>query len=322
MKDVKNKWGVEKMKVFITGAGGFVGRQLVSLLVGEGHEIVACDKVESNFSPPVENISVDVSDRESIGKALDDWMPDVIVSLAGLTFVPASHSDPFPTWNVNLFGPLAILEWIRTKKPDTFLLLVSSSEVYGKPENEAELPFTESSPLKPISIYGATKMAMDIAGQIYATNWGLKIAIARPFNHIGPGQSELFVVPAFAKQIAQIIKGKREPVVSVGNLSAMRDFTDTKDIIRAYSMIIRRQKTGVFNLCSGKAIRIDWILHKLAEIGGVSVDVKIDRDRLRPADIPIAYGSFERAKKELGWEPKIPIEQSLKEILNWWVEIL
>ena len=314
-------------KVYITGIEGFVGRYLVRELLDHGYEVAGLHHKHASAEHLEEHgITLypgDVTDRrENFWFSLDRFSPDAVVHLAAITFVPHSLQDPLKTWRVNLWGTLNLLEWARQKKPDTKILVVSSGEVYGAPRNKDELPFREDSRLNPQNVYAATKAAADLAAQQYINVWKMPVIIARPFNHTGPGQSPNFVASAFAKQVAEIVRGKREPVVRVGNLSAKRDFTDVRDVVRAYRLLLEKTESGVFNICSGKPVQIQKILDTLVELSGVDVKVEVDPERLRPVDVPLIYGSFEKLRAATGWEPKIPIEQTLHDLLEWWKEQL
>ena len=196
----------------------------------------------------------DIVNKEVLWYALGDFAPDFIVHLAGITFVPHANSDPINAWRVNVIGTLNVLEWLRNEKTDVKTIIVSSGEVYGAPKSSDDLPFTENSCLNPQNIYASTKASLDFAARQYMSLWKLPIIVVRPFNHIGPGQSENFVASAFASQIAEIASGKREPIVRTGNLSASRDFLDVRDVVRAYRLLLEKVESGVFNICSGKAI--------------------------------------------------------------------
>jgi len=219
-----------------------------------------------------------------------------------------------------VIGTLNVLEWLRNEKTDVKTIIVSSGEVYGAPKSSDDLPFTENSCLNPQNIYASTKASLDFAARQYMSLWKLPIIVVRPFNHIGPGQSENFVASAFAKQIAEIASGKREPIVRTGNLSASRDFLDVRDVVRAYRLLLENVESGVFNICSGKAIEIRKILDKLIRFSGVDVSVEIDPQRLRPVDVPVIYGSYEKINKHTGWQPEIPLEDSLRDIFQSFVE--
>ncbi|RKZ32802.1 hypothetical protein DRQ33_05230 [bacterium] len=310
-------------KVFITGIEGFVGGYLLEELLNAGYRVGGLyyrNASVQHLNPyDIPLYPGDVSDRrENYWFSLDEFAPDAVVHLSAITFVPQANQDPLNTWQVNLIGTLNLLEWARQKKPDTKLLLISSGEIYGAPKDKHSLPFSEDSCINPQNIYATTKASMDMGAQQYITIWDMPIILARPFNHIGPRQSANFVTSAFAKQIAQIADGKKEPIVRVGNLSAQRDFTDVRDVVRAYRLLLQNVDTGVFNVCSGNPVKIQNILDILIELSGIDVDVQTDPERLRPIDVPQIYGSHQKITDAVNWKPQIPLKQSLEDILNWW----
>ena len=313
-------------KIFITGIEGFVGKYLVEELQRNDYEVSGL----YFHSAPIDHLKAfdlhlfagDVVDRENFWRDLDYFHPDAVVHLAGMTFVPQANRNPIDAWQVNLMGTLNLLEWSRQKKPDTKILIVSSGEVYGAPKSESELPFTENSCFNPQNIYASTKAALDFAAQQYIKIWESPIIIARPFNHIGPGQSANFVTAAFARQIARIMQRKQEPIVRVGNLSAERDFTDVRDVVRAYRLLLEKIESGIFNICSGRTIKIRAILDKFIELAEIDVEVEIDKEKFRPVDVPKIFGSHDKLSKSTGWNPQIPIQQSLSDILRWWQSVV
>jgi len=324
-------------KVFITGIEGFVGEHLLQELLSHNYKVVGLYYTDlsavhlEKYGIPL--YAGDITDRKDIWEILDKVEPNTIIHLAAITSIPQSIQFPMNTWKVNLWGTLNIMEWIRQRKPQTKLLAISSGEVYGIPDSEDELPFTEKNSLKPVNIYASTKAAAEMAARQYRNIWKLPIVIARPFNHIGPGQSNKFVASAFAKQIAEIMEKKIEPIVRVGNLLAHRDFLDVRDVVRAYRMLISDesifyQKNDnlpvgnriVFNICSGNPIEIQTILDMLIDISDIEVEIEIDSNKFRPIDIPIIYGSHEKITKRTGWRPDIPLRKTLNDTLQYWLE--
>jgi len=305
-------------KAFITGIEGFVGFHLTEELLASGYDVAglyyhsAETKHLAGF--PIELEPGNITDRNALWNTLDNVEPDCIVHLAAITFVPDSHKDPIATWQVNLMGSINMLEWVRQKKPDTKMLIVSTGEVYGAPKTAKKLPYNEDSCFNPLNVYASTKAAADMAAKQYNTIWELPVIVARPFNHIGPGQSEKFVASAFAKQVAEIARGEKEPVIYVGNLSAARDFTDVRDVVRAYRLLLERVNSGIYNICSGEPVKIQHILDSLIAIAGIDVKVEIDPKRLRPVDVPTIYGDYEKLSRATGWQPEIKIAQSLGDI--------
>ncbi|RKZ26104.1 hypothetical protein DRQ26_04915 [bacterium] len=311
-------------RVFITGIEGFVGKYLLEELQNNGYEVggfyLHSASVKHLDRYDIKLYAGDIVNKEVLWYALGDFAPDFIVHLAGITFVPHANSDPINAWRVNVIGTLNVLEWLRNEKTDVKTIIVSSGEVYGAPKSSDDLPFTENSCLNPQNIYASTKASLDFAARQYISLWKLPIIVVRPFNHIGPGQSENFVASAFASQIAEIASGKRKPIVRTGNLSASRDFLDVRDVVRAYRLLLEKVESGVFNICSGKALEIRKILDKLIRLSGVDVSVEIDPQKLRPVDVPVIYGSYEKINKHTGWQPEIPLEDSLCDIFQSFVE--
>lgn len=288
------------MKSLITGAGGFVGTHLQKYLSDCGDEVFARDT--SHF---------DIRNFAHSKEQLAEVKPDVIYHLAGLAFVPECENNFLLALEVNVNGTENILRAAREVCPSAVIVLVSSGEVYGSAD-ALSMPVEETETPKPVNNYSLSKLFAEKCGQRARQVYGQKTVIMRPFNHIGPGQSTRFAIASFAEQLADMKKGKREAILRVGNLSAKRDLTDVRDIVRGYRLAAMKAE-GLFNLCTGTPVSIQRVLDLLIELSGMKVEVEIDPSRLRPSDTPETRGSFQKAKVELGWEPKISLEESLKD---------
>jgi GDP-4-dehydro-6-deoxy-D-mannose reductase len=241
-----------------------------------------------------------------------------VIHLAGQANVSLAHRDPVGTFRVNAEGTYRLLHRLRDLAPEARIVIVTSAEAYGAVPAE-ELPVTEDRPLRPRSPYGVSKAAADLAAEQAATGWGLSVLRMRPFNHVGPGQGLGFVVPDFASQIAAIERAGKEGVLRVGNLSAKRDFTDVRDIVRAYRDALDRGTPGAaYNLCSGRSISIEEVVRILLGHARTEIRLETDQARLRPVDTPEFRGDASLAGSELGWQPEIPLETSLAEVLTEW----
>lgn len=311
------------MRALITGAGGFVGEHLCAYL--RSHTdwqllgIVYPGPVEeSRCDSRLHLLWADLRDPARVMELVDSFAPDFIFHLAAQSFVPASFADPWDTLENNIRGQLNILEAVRQHGRSTRVLVIGSNEEYGRPRPE-ELPLTEESPLRPTNPYAVSKVAQDFLGLQYHLAYGVDVVRLRPFNHTGPGQSSRFVVPAFASQIARIEAGLQEPVVWVGNLDVARDFTDVRDIVRAYYLAaIKAQPGEVYNLASGRPQSVRELLETLLSFSTAEVRVEIDPERYRPADTPVVYGSAEKFHRQTGWRPEIPFQQTLWDTLEYW----
>ena len=308
------------MRVLILGATGFVGRHLLRECRGRGDDLQGTfrpgETIPSEFD--TEWHPVDLLKPSTIEEALRSARPEGVVHLAGQANVAQAARDPVPTFRVNAEGTLQVLNSVRKITPESRVVVVTSAEVYGSVPAE-ELPVREDRPLAPRTPYGASKAAADLVAQQAAAGWGLDVVVMRPFNHVGPGQRLGFVVPDFASQIAEIERGVREPVLTVGNLSPRRDFTDVRDIIRGYRTALEAGRPGgVYNLCSGVSVPIQRIVDHLVGLAEPSISIEADRSRQRSADVPEFRGDPSRAARELGWKPEIPLETSLTEVLEEW----
>jgi len=262
----------------------------------------------------------DLRDPEGVQVLVGEVQPDCIFHLAAQSFVPASFADPWDTLQNNIRAQLNLLEAVRRSGRDVRVLVIGSNEEYGAPRPE-ELPQTEESPLRPNNPYAVSKVAQDFLGLQYYLAYGLSVVRVRPFNHTGPGQAPRFVVPAFASQIARIEAGLQAPVMQVGNLEAARDFTDVRDIVRAYHLAVSQGEPGeVYNLASGRPQSVRGLLEMLLSYSRTQIRVERDPSRYRPVDVPVVYGSAAKFHRRTGWEPQIPLEQTLRDILAYWRE--
>lgn len=314
-------------RVLITGASGFVGGWLAEHLLSLGlSEIYGTYMTEESreISPVKDNITfiqADLSQKETIEKIISEVRPDEVYHLAALASVASSFKDPIATFHNNIDVEINLLESLRQNNlTNTRVLIVGSAEVYGY-VNPSDLPIDEETPLRPASPYAVTKIAQDFLGYQYNLSYKIPLIRVRPFNHIGPRQATGFVVADFAKQIADIEKGKQEPVIKVGNLEAKRDFTDVRDMVKAYSLILEKGIPGeVYNIGSGKSVKIGDVLDMLIGMSTVKIDRETDPAKLRPSDIPETVSDNTKISQTTGWKPEIPFEETLKTVLDYWRE--
>jgi GDP-4-dehydro-6-deoxy-D-mannose reductase len=244
--------------------------------------------------------------------------PDEIYHLAAIAHVPTSYRDPRLTFEVNLYGSLNLFEVVKLISRDIKVLYVGSASEYGDVREE-KIPINEDVLLRPVDPYSVSKASTDLLAYQYFKSFDMHIVRVRPFNHIGPRQSPDYVVSSFAKQIAEIEKSLKEPVITVGNLEAKRDFTDVRDMVRAYWLALQKGEPGeVYNICSGKAVSIQEVLDKLLKLSDKEIKIEQDVERLRPADIPLSLGDSTKFRKKTGWKPGIPFEKTLRDTLDYW----
>lgn len=309
-------------KALITGINGFVGTHLNNLLLSAGYQVSGTVK-PSHTNPSDPNLfPVDILDYEGLKRIVDQTSPDYIFHLAALTSPSISFKNPSETITNNIGGQVNILEAVRELQlVNTKVLVVSSAEIYGLVEPH-ELPIKESTPLRPTSPYAVSKIAQDFLGYQYFVSQRVKCIRVRPFNHIGPYQGPFFAVPTFAKQIAEIEKGK-EPILRVGNLESKRDFTDVRDIVRAYVMLMEKGQEGeVYNIGSGKSHKIQEILDMLLSFSKTKIIVENDPDLMRPSDIPDLVCDYDKLYRATGWKPEIDLKTSLMDTLDYWRNIV
>lgn len=305
------------MRVLVTGACGFVGGHLIEHLRGCGDAVrgtVLPTLAHRTFPCPVEPL--DVTDGAECHRIIAAWKPDIVYHLAGMAFAPEAEEDLNRTLAINVGGVMNVFKACHDVGHGATVLLVSSSDMYGRVSPE-QLPLDESSPVRPATSYGLSKLMAELVPGRFTQFGRVRGVIARPFNHIGPGQNERFVVSNFARQVALIAAGKAPPVMYVGNLDARRDFSDVRDIVRGYRLAALKGE-GLYTFCRGTAVSIRSLLDELVRLAGVDVRIEIDPARLRPAETPEIVGSYAHAERELGWRPMIPLAQSLADIYAAW----
>lgn len=314
------------MRALITGITGFAGSHLADYLVAQQSDVEIFgtyrwrSRMENidHLDGKINLLECDLRDAAAVHGVLAEVRPDYIFHLAAQSFVPASWRAPSDTLTTNLIGQTNIFEAVRMLELDPVIQVAGSSEEYGLVLPD-EVPIKETNPLRPLSPYAVSKVGQDLLAYQYFRSYGLKTIRTRGFNHTGPRRGEVFVTSNFAKQIASIEAGLREPVIRVGNLDAQRDFTDVRDMVRAYWLAVTKAKHGeVYNLASGKAVTIRELLDQLLALSDTKVEVQVDPDRLRPSDVEILLGDFSKFKADTGWEPSIPLEQTLRDTLDFW----
>jgi GDP-4-dehydro-6-deoxy-D-mannose reductase len=304
----------------VTGANGFVGGHLVErLALTAGRELFGLVRPGSAPGDGYARLEADLLEPEAVARAVETARPDRVVHLAAQSSARDSWTDAEGTLRTNLLGLLHLLEALRSRKLAPRVLVVGSSEEYGAPENDA--PVRESAPLRPASPYAVSKVAQGYLALQYALAHGMPIVRTRTFNHTGPGRGAGFAESSFARQIAEIEAGRREAVLSVGNLDAVRDFSDVRDVVRAYELLIERGVPGeVYNVASGRGFSIGEILERLRGLSPARVEVRRDPALLRPVDVPRIVGDASRLRETTGYAPEIPIERTLFDLLAHWRE--
>ncbi len=314
------------MKFLITGVTGFTGSHLAEYILNEVDDAEVYGTIRwrshrinlKGFENRLKLCECELRDSKSVRDLIEYVKPKYIFHLAGHSYVPASWNSPNDTVVNNIIGEINILEAIRKVCPDCRIHLACSSEEYGMVMEE-ELPITEDNLLRPLSPHGVSKVAQDMLGFQYYKSYGLDIIRTRAFNHTGPRRGEVFVASNFAKQIAEIELGLRIPVVYVGNLEARRDFTDVRDVVRGYWLAVQKGKSGeIYQICSGNAYSIRKVLQILMGYSNKDIDIKVDPTRMRPSDVPVLLGSYKKVNKATGWEPVIPFEKTLADLLDYW----
>ncbi|MBW7886054.1 MAG: GDP-mannose 4,6-dehydratase [Caldilineaceae bacterium] len=315
------------MRVLVTGIAGFAGSFLADYLAGlpdiELHGVVhRHDRRIVHLLPRIQLHRGDLRNAVWVGEVVQRVTPDYTLHLAAWSDVGGSWEQPWTTYELNIQCQLNLLEALRRWRPGCRTLVVSSNEVYGLVRPE-DLPIDEETPFRPNSPYGVSKVAQDMMAFQYYNSHQMPIVRARSFNHLGPGQADDFAASAFARQIAEAELGLREPVVYVGNLEAERDFTDARDVVRAYWLLVTQGEPGAcYNVGSGQPRSIRWLLETLLALSTTEIRVEIDPKRLRPSDVPRSFCDHTRLTDATGWQPAIGLRDSLLDLLNSWREQL
>ncbi len=306
------------MDALVIGAGGFVGSYLLRELQERGKTVGATKlPLESVRVPGCEVFDLDLMNENAIRNLLMAHRPAQIYHLAAQSSVSVSWKDPQLTVDVNIKGVLHLLDAVRSVE-DYYprILLVGSGEEYGY-IREGACPISEEEPLHPGNLYAVTKACQNMIGSVYARAYGMGIVMVRAFNHIGVGQTPVFVAADFALQIAEMEAGFRPPVMKVGNLAAKRDFSDVRDVVRAYALLMEKGRAGeTYNVGSGHAISIEELLETLLDLSTQSVAVEQDPARMRPSDVPVIEADIRKLQEDTGWQQEYPLRETLLSMLN------
>ncbi len=307
------------MRILITGITGFAGGHLADFLSHKkGLEIYGLAR---RTRPGQKKIySCDICDTKKLAAVIRQVRPERIFHLAGQASIQKSWEDPKDTFEQNLIGTLNLFEAVRSAKLSPWIQVTGSAHEYGIPKGKVNR-IDEATPMNPLSPYAVSKISQDLLANLYAWRFGMKIVRTRAFNHIGPRQSPDFVTASFARQVALIEAGRQEPEILAGNLDSIRDYTDARDVARAYWLSLEKGKAGeVYNIASGKGHNARQILAIYLKLSRVKFKVKLDQARLRPTDSPRLVGDAQKLKRQTGWSLRIPFERSLADILEFWRE--
>jgi len=310
------------VKALVLGANGFVGRYLTGLLAERKYEVIGTfhkslpDETQAGF---MRWVQLDICHDAEVLHLINDYQPDEVYHLAAVAVSTGRETELY--YRVNFIGTLNVLKAIRECSSSARILFVGTASAYGKVD-PGDLPVKEEQPLRPLSHYAASKAAAELAAYAYASE-GLHVILARPFNHTGPGQSTDYVCSRLAKQVATIAIAQQEPVIEAGNLDVARDFTDVRDVVRAYWLLLQKGRPGeVYNVCSEKAYSIKEIVAMLGNAIGFDVRVKTREELKRINDVPLLIGSRRKISHVTGWEPIIPIERTLADTVRYWQDKL
>ncbi len=313
-------------RVLITGITGFAGSHLADYILAEHPEVQVWgtyrwrsrrENIE-HLEGSIHLVECELEDPVAVRRALETVRPEAVFHLAAQSFVPTSWVAPAETLRSNVLAQTYLFETARELGLDCVFQIACSSEEYGLVLPH-ETPIGEANPLRPLSPYAVSKVAQDYLGYQYFKSYGTRVIRTRGFNHEGPRRGEVFVMSNFAHQVARIEAGLQEPVVRVGNLDSIRDFTDVRDMVRAYWLAVERAEPGeVYNIASGKGITIRELLERILALSNVRIEVKVDPERLRPSDVEILIGDASKFRQVTGWEPRISLEKTIQDTLEYW----
>lgn len=310
------------MRVLITGMNGFAGSALCDFLLEQTHWMligVGSSTSGERLSGRIQWWQLDLTDPDGIRRLIKFERPDLIFHLAAQANVPKSWENPWDTFEVNVRGTLNLFDAVVVNHCTPRIVVISSNEVYGSPRGGNDTPFGEDHQLQPNNPYGVSKVAQEKLAMQYRYSHALDVLVARPFNHIGPGQKPDYVIAGFARQIAEIEAGLREPFLNVGNMQTQRDFTDVRDTVRAYYMIARYADGGkIYNVSSGNPRSIQSVLDLMLSMSTAQIETRSDPTKFRISDTPISYGDSSLLKKDTGWEPRVPFEKTVLDIMDSW----
>lgn len=309
------------MKSLIIGGMGFVGTYLMKHLLMLGHEVAVTKMPGERGQLAVSDIDVfelNILDKEAVLRILKEVRADFVFHLAAQSSVALSWKDPGMTIDVNIKGSTNVLDALRESDTQARLLLVGSGEEYGSVLPQ-QIPVKENCSVRPGNIYAATKACQNMIGSIYAKAYHMNVVMVRAFNHIGPQQSPLFAISDFCRQTAQIEAGIKEAVIKTGNLDVRRDFTDVRDVVRAYALLVQKGKMGeTYNVGSGHAVSMHEVLELILEQSLVKIEVQPDPMKMRPADVPVMEADISKILRRTGWKPQIGLKQTIQETLDYW----
>jgi len=309
------------LRVLITGASGLAGGYLARACVAAGDEVVGLSRQGRAAEGAGAGRAVDVRDAAAVRGAVGDAAPQVVYHLAALSSVGRSWEDPAETLQTNVLSSVHLLEALRLEAPAARVVWVSSCEVYGRP---ARLPISEDAPVQPASPYAVSKAAGEQLAGVYAQAYGLQVITARPFNHTGPEQRPIFILSSLARQAAEArLRGSESLRVATGNPHTRRDFTDVRDVVRAYRLLAERAEPAVYNVSSGRSVSAAEQVALLAElIAPIQVEHVVDPGRVRAHEVMELAGSPERIRAATGWEPEIPFRETMRQTIEWWEQQL
>ena len=313
------------MKVLITGITGMAGSHLADYCLTLKHvEVFGVKRWRSrtenidHLEGKIKVLDGDISDPSSMRQVISQVRPDRIFHLAAQSFVPSSWRAPSETLSVNLIGELNLLEAVRAADIDPLIQIAGSSEEYGLVRPE-EIPIKETNPLRPLSPSAVSKVGQEMLALQYFHSYGMRTIVTRGFNHEGPRRGDVFVTSSFAKQVAEIEVGRRPPHIMVGDLTPQRDWTDVRDMVKAYWLALERGKPGeVYNIGSGRCRPVKEMLDMLLSLTTEKIAVEQDPERMRPSDVMLLLGDSTKFRQATGWEPQIPLQQTLEDTLNYW----